>query len=676
MFGVQRTDKDNRNWKLHHGRLAAALVVIALLAAGVTSEARGASAPGGSPRSGVLAGRSGVISTPESATRPHQTASRQIRRSPLNPGSSYGVASLTGSSAQDAFRLRSSSSPRSAATGGPYLGQQWAGSSSAEVEPADVQIGVGQTDVVEMTNAGVSVWTKTGQSVYSASLGSFFSSTNFDRSNDFVSDPRVVYDPSTARWFSLIFDVTQGQTVLRISDGEDPTGSSYLYWFSSTGCPDQPRLAVSNTIVAFTDNYFTACNQSGLFLGGELTVLDKATLLSQASVQPTVFGPDGRFSAITPATPLTASDSMYLVASDYINDAVDLFELNSSAPTSVPFQYVPVSAITRPPAATESDASLVDSGDYRVQDAMYLNGSVWLSFTDGCTVTGEAGNFSCARYVQINPASLTATTDYEMALDSNRFAFYPQVLPTPDGHILSVFGYSSSSEAPGIGYIEDPQNASSWNFLTRGSGPNDSGRWGDYFGIAADPSAPNHVWIAAAYGAGGNNWGTTIAELSENSTSQALTVSTAGTGNGTITSNPAGISCGTTCSGSFNYGTTVTLTATPSTGSTFSGWSGACSGNATCAVTMTAARSVTADFTAKQQGPPSVACVVPMIKGKGLGAAKRAIKTNHCGVGKIRRAYSARVKRGRVISQTPGAGRQLKRGAKVNIVVSKGSRGG
>jgi peptidoglycan/xylan/chitin deacetylase (PgdA/CDA1 family) len=77
-----------------------------------------------------------------------------------------------------------------------------------------------------------------------------------------------------------------------------------------------------------------------------------------------------------------------------------------------------------------------------------------------------------------------------------------------------------------------------------------------------------------------------------------LSVAPAGNGSGTVTSSPAGINCGATCSHSFNYNTSVTLSATPATGSAFTGWSGeGCSGTGTCQVTMTAARSVTATFT-------------------------------------------------------------------------------
>ena len=77
----------------------------------------------------------------------------------------------------------------------------------------------------------------------------------------------------------------------------------------------------------------------------------------------------------------------------------------------------------------------------------------------------------------------------------------------------------------------------------------------------------------------------------------ALSVLDAGNGGGTVTSNPAGVNCGSACSASFFAGTPVMLTATPNATSNFTGWSGACSGTGTCTVTMNAAASATATFT-------------------------------------------------------------------------------
>jgi hypothetical protein len=74
-------------------------------------------------------------------------------------------------------------------------------------------------------------------------------------------------------------------------------------------------------------------------------------------------------------------------------------------------------------------------------------------------------------------------------------------------------------------------------------------------------------------------------------------VTKTGGGDGTVSSSPTGITCGTTCSAIYPAGTVVTMTATPAAGSTFKRWSGACAGTASsCTVTINAARTVTANF--------------------------------------------------------------------------------
>src|SRR5262249_33457781 len=76
-----------------------------------------------------------------------------------------------------------------------------------------------------------------------------------------------------------------------------------------------------------------------------------------------------------------------------------------------------------------------------------------------------------------------------------------------------------------------------------------------------------------------------------------LTVQKEGTGSGEVTSSPAGIDCGATCSASYPQGTKVSLTAQADPGSTFAGWSGPCSGGgATCVATMDQSKTVRAKF--------------------------------------------------------------------------------
>lgn len=83
-------------------------------------------------------------------------------------------------------------------------------------------------------------------------------------------------------------------------------------------------------------------------------------------------------------------------------------------------------------------------------------------------------------------------------------------------------------------------------------------------------------------------------------TTYTLTITLAGTGSGTVTSTPAGISCNPTCSASFAAGTSVKLTTAAGKGDYFSGWSGACKGTSACTVVMNSNLSATATFNINQ----------------------------------------------------------------------------
>jgi hypothetical protein len=153
-----------------------------------------------------------------------------------------------------------------------------------------------------------------------------------------------------------------------------------------------------------------------------------------------------------------------------------------------------------------------------------------------------------------------------------------------------------------------------------------------------------------------------------------LTIVKSGAGAGTVSG--GAINCGASCAGDFDGGSSVTLTASTSSDSKFAGWSGPCTGVGSCTVWFDAAKTVTATFdkiqVPQQAQTRSPRCVVPNVKRKPLAAAKRRIKAAHCRTGKVTKAKSKTVPKGRVISQKLKPGKRLPAGSKVNLVVSRG----
>jgi hypothetical protein len=125
----------------------------------------------------------------------------------------------------------------------------------------------------------------------------------------------------------------------------------------------------------------------------------------------------------------------------------------------------------------------------------------------------------------------------------------------------------------------------------------------------------------------------------------ALTVSKQGVGSGRVTSYPAAIDCGEGCSAMFLADEVVTLTAAASSGSSFAGWMGACSGaSPTCAVVMSEARTVTAVFTASTSTGYTLSVAVA---GTGAGSVASTTVGINCGA-----SCSATVTSGTVVTLT------------------------
>jgi uncharacterized repeat protein (TIGR01451 family) len=92
----------------------------------------------------------------------------------------------------------------------------------------------------------------------------------------------------------------------------------------------------------------------------------------------------------------------------------------------------------------------------------------------------------------------------------------------------------------------------------------------------------------------------------------------------------------------------------------------------TAAATTEASDPVPDNNIAQAQTTVRALCVVPRVVGKSLAAARRALAKAHCSTGRITRAASTKVAKGRVIAQRPAPGARRPDRAKVDLVVSRG----
>ena len=204
---------------------------------------------------------------------------------------------------------------------------------------------------------------------------------------------------------------------------------------------------------------------------------------------------------------------------------------------------------------------------------------------------------------------------------SNGVACSTNIFGDPNYGTGKACYYKASLQAPSAPALSQPGNSSSnaynydlnfqWNAASNASeyllewwgGPYSAMQpcsWSSATSchVGSVAAGNTYYWhVKARNAAGESGWSDTWGFSVQSYPAQQLTVSKNGLGSGTITSSPAGINCGGTCSYSFGYNTSITLTASTSSPSSFAGWSGAgCSGSGTCVVSMSSTQSVTATF--------------------------------------------------------------------------------
>lgn len=138
----------------------------------------------------------------------------------------------------------------------------------------------------------------------------------------------------------------------------------------------------------------------------------------------------------------------------------------------------------------------------------------------------------------------------------------------------------------------------------------------------AEPSALALDEHGNVYATSGNSEGAVLYGFGPTLPAHLLTVKKSGEGEGTVSSEPAGIACGSACAAEYNSGEEVTLFAVPAPGSAFAGWSGAgCTGTGLCHLVPGAGAEVDAEFA---PAPEPLLAPAPLAPGVGGGPSQGA----------------------------------------------------
>jgi IPT/TIG domain-containing protein/List-Bact-rpt repeat protein len=314
--------------------------------------------------------------------------------------------------------------------------------------------------------------------------------------------------------------------------------------------------------------------------------------------------PDASFTAVRPFTPTIVSGDKWRLTAN--GNTLEVFQNGVSQFTyttdgSYPTGDVGIEAYTQAFTFTGWEGGDIAGGT----GAPTITGFSPTSGAVGTNVTINGTNFTGATGVTFNRVNASFIVNSATAIQ----ATVPAGATTGP---LSVTTAGSTATSTSAFTVVSPPTITDFS-PTSGpvgtsvtiSGTNFTGATAVTFnGVSATFSVSSDRVIQATVPAGATTGplsvttpGGTATSANNFTVTATLTVRKTGTTGGSVTSGDGGINCGANCSASYDYGTVVTLTATPGSLSVFTGWEGcdAVSGT-TCTVNMSAARSVTANF--------------------------------------------------------------------------------
>ena len=522
-------------------RSAALIAGIALLSSALVSPAIGRSPDGGAAVDGMSTARRAVDRGPagrsigrgtrvdvraaaraaSSVPRPfrdHQRLDPKVRAVGSPKAGTRAALRITSGVASLGPTLRIPTQPA------PVVTTSFAGLTEAEAcgcEPPDPWIAVSPTHVVQSTNGMVRISNRAGATLVSMPTWALFAVPG-DRGD---ADPRILWDAVHGRWVGVIMtftgDFSANSLQLATSETADPTGAWIVYPIEfGNHLPDYPGISTSGTRIVLTSNDFLD-GVSAQFEGPTWLMVDWANILAGTDLF--VGGQsyaDTSFANLRPAITLSGVTNTPVIY-EYLGDPWYL-ELGGTAkaPTvlvDTDLTGLGAASFSTPPDPVQPGAVAIDQAvDERPTDAVYRSGALWFVAT-GLHNDG-LDDWAKARFTRVltsaNGTGPSAATDYEISGSAHYFqpgvginAAGSAIIATSVTDPVSIHPTTVIGGVMADGSIPPLADIGTSKVAYTGT------RWGDYVGIAADPSGAGAVWLAHQTAADDGSWRTTVARI-------------------------------------------------------------------------------------------------------------------------------------------------------------------
>jgi hypothetical protein len=373
-----------------------------------------------------------------------------------------------------------------------------------------------------MVHSALRIWDKSGNELNTLFLDDFF---KHDK-NHSLTDPVVIYDNNTNRWFSVIMEISDRciyECFIDVASSTTPDPNSNWNIFKVSfedKFADYPMVGLSKDKLVFGINLYIKYldNKSNIksnYTGTESIVLDKDALLNNQTKKSAYFSPLYKdYFTIFPVNSLN-TDCLNMEASSfdskgYFVNKIILFKtcgIPSKENVKIDMHEVPVQIIlptngVQP--SINSNYTEIDTGGSRPRGPVQINDTIFTGYNTRCE-NNKSEVLSCIRIIKLNTTN--NSLDFKDIFLTDAHIFYPAINTNIEGKLVVVFSMSNNRIYPSGLYATIDQNFSSAEIkpIIQGNANtnvfNKEGviRFGDYFTSVNDPSN-NSAWITGEYG--------------------------------------------------------------------------------------------------------------------------------------------------------------------------------